>query len=135
MTFVMLFMMLVFFSNLALRPYTFVLTCAMLAMMGWINGYVTGRLLKFFGSDDWLGSACLASIVFPTWFIGTLSIVDVIEWDTESSAKVPYSAALGMIFAWLLLTVPLSMHGAYRAFTDRAAQKPKVNLVRRLIPS
>ena len=133
-TFVMVAMMMVFFSNIALRPYTFVLTGAVLALVGWFNGYTTARMLKFFGSEDWLGSACMTSISFPIWLIITLSIVDVIEWDVESSAKVPYSGALGFICLWLCLTVPLCMHGAYTGFMDRSLSKPKVNLIHRVIP-
>ena len=110
------------------------LTGAVLALMGWVNGYTTARLLKLFGAQDWLGSAWLSACTFPAWMIFSLSVVDVIEWDTESSASVPYSYALGMMCGWLLLTVPLSMHGAYTGFTTKDSAKPKVNLVRRNIP-
>ena len=87
--------------------------------MGWVNGYTTARLLKMFGAQDWLPSACLSSTVFPAWTIFNLSVVDVIEWDTESSDATPYSYALAMFFGWLLLTVPISMHGAYIGFTSK----------------
>ena len=133
-TFVMVTMMLVFFSNIALRPYTFVLTGAVLALVGWLNGYSTARLLKVFGSDDWLGSACMTSVCFPTWLISVLSVVDVIEWDVEGGSRIPYSSALGFIFIWLCFTIPLCMHGAYIGFTDRTLTKPKVNIIYKVIP-
>ena len=117
MTDVMLLMIVLFFSNQALRPYTFVISGAVLALTGWTNGHTTAILLKVFGAQDWLGSAWLSSCVFPAWMIFSLSVIDVIEWDTESSDTTPYSYALAMVCAFLLLTVPVSMHGAYIGFT------------------
>ena len=133
MTTVVLIMMFVFFSNLALRPYVFVTTGVILALMGWVNGYTTARLLKFFNATNWLGSACISAFALPSWLISSLALIDLIEWNVDSSAKIPFTLALAMVFGFLLFTVPLSMHGAYRGFT-KAAEKPKVNLVRRLIP-
>ena len=132
--FVMVTMMLIFFSNVALRPYTFVLTGAVLALVGWLNGYTTARLLKIFGSEDWIGSACMASFCFPCWLISTLSVVDVIEWDVESSSTIPYSGALGYILLWLCFTIPVCMHGAFTSFMDRSFTKPKVNMIYKVIP-
>ena len=134
MVMITLIMMVIFLSNVALRPYVFVSSGALLALMGWVNGYTSAKLLKFFGTTDWKSSICLAIFAFPTWLISTLSIVDVIEWDTESSAFLPYTYALGMVFLWLLFTIPLSTHGAYTGFMDKSTQKAKVNLVQRLIP-
>ena len=130
----MVTMMMVYSSNVACRPYTFVVTGALLAILGWLNGWTTAIFLKFFGSEDWLGSACMASISFPIWLIFTLSIVDVIEWDAESSSKVPYSGALGFILLWLTFTVPLCMHGAYTGFMEGKVSKFKVNIIHRVIP-
>lgn len=121
MTAVMLIMIIIFFESQALRPYTFVISGVLLAIMGWTNGYTTARLLRFFGASEWLGSACLSSLSFPFWLISTLSVVDVIEWDVDSSAQIPYTAALGMVAGFLLLTVPISIHGAYRGFIDKDA--------------
>ena len=131
---VMLLMIVLFFSNQALRPYTFVISGAVLALTGWTNGHTTAILLKVFGAQDWLGSAWLSSCVFPAWMIFSLSVIDVIEWDTESSDTTPYSYALAMACAWLLLTVPVSMHGAYIGFTKSTDERPKVNVVKRTIP-
>ena len=131
----MLIMAVVFFSNQAVRPYTFVMSGIVLALMGWINGYTTARLIKFFGGQDWICSAFLSSCVFPSWLTFQFMIIDVIEWDAESAESVPYSAALGMISGFLLLTIPLSMHGSYTGFCYKNAPTPKVNLVRRNIPA
>ena len=133
MTIVTLIMTVLFFSNQALRPYTFVISGTILALMGWVNGYVTSRLLKFFGASDWLLSALLSSLAFPLWLMTSLTVVDIIEWDTEGSAM-PYTMALMWIFGYLFFSIPLSMHGSYIGFTDTLALKPKVNLVRRIIP-
>ena len=69
-----------------LRPFIFIISLFALATMGWMNGYVTARVLKYFGSVDWCFSAFIAAIVFPTWLITTFAVVDITEWMESSSS-------------------------------------------------
>ena len=61
------------------RPYAFFIAMLVLAVMGWANGYATARVLKYFGSVDWLFSALISAIIFPAWLLVTLGIIDTIE--------------------------------------------------------
>ena len=125
----------IFFSNYALRPYTFGIALVCLAGMGWMNGFVTARVLKFFGSVDWCFSAFIAAVMFPMWLILTFGFIDVVEWAEESSAWVPFSSVFFYTLCWLAIDIPLSFHGAYVGFRANQAKKVcKVNPVRRNIP-
>ena len=124
-----------FFSNYMLRPYVLVMSLLSLATMGWVNGFVTSRVLKFFGSVDWFFSACISSMLLPIWLISTACFIDVIEWAEGSSALVPFSTFFFYSCVWLAFTIPLTFHGAYFGFGCRTGKKPcKVNSIRRSIP-
>ena len=56
-----------FFTTNSLRPPIFYIIMSVLAGMGFLNGLVTMRTLKFFGLTDWIFSAMIASISLPTF--------------------------------------------------------------------
>ena len=109
----------IFFSNYALRPYTLSICLFLLGGMGWVNGFVTARVLKFFGSVDWCFSAFIAAIMFPCWLLFTLGFIDLIEYIAEIGpvvSSIPFSSTFFYCICWLALTVPLCFHGAYMGF-------------------
>ena len=125
----------IFFSNYTLRPYVLTIALIALSLLGWINGFVTARVLKFFGSIDWCFSAFIAAVMFPLWLITTAGFIDVVEWIEGSSSFVPFSSLFFYCCCWLALCIPLSFHGAYVGFGIGQAKKVcKVNPVRRQIP-
>ena len=120
-----------------MRPYVFTIGLLLLAGMGWINGFVTARVLKFFGSVDWCFSAFIAAIVFPIYLILTLAFIDFIEWAENAgyTVTIPFSSAFFYTAIWLAICIPLCFHGAYTGFKINQAKKVcKVNPVRRNIP-
>ena len=126
----------IFFSNYALRPYTFAISMVAIASMGWMNGFFTARVLKFFGSVDWCFSAVISAVVFPLWLLLTLGFIDVVEWAEDSSSFVPFSDAFYYIFIWLMIDLPLAFYGAFVGFrTNQAKKVCKVNPVKRKIPT
>ena len=56
-----------FFSTNSLRPHIFSIIMLVTACMGFINGLVTMRSLKFFGLTDWAFAAAVASISLPSF--------------------------------------------------------------------
>lgn len=56
-----------FFTVNSLRPPIFYIIMTVLAAMGFINGLVTMRTLKFFGLTDWIFSAMVASVTLPSF--------------------------------------------------------------------
>ena len=69
-----------FASNPYVRPYIFVFSLVALAMMGGVNGFVTARVIKFFGETNWCSSILIAATVFPTWLLLTFGVIDIFEW-------------------------------------------------------
>ena len=124
-----------FFSNYMLRPYVFTMSIVSLATMGWVNGFTTSQVLKFFGSVDWFFSAMISSLLLPLWLITTGGFIDIIEWLEDSSSFVPFSSVFFYGCCWLAVSIPLSFHGAYTGFgIDKAKRPCKVNTIRRQIP-
>jgi len=119
-----------------LRPYLFTICVFALACTGWMNGYMTARILKFFGSTDWCFSAFIASTMFPCFLIFTCGFIDVLEWIDDSSATIPFSRAFFYFIGWLVLDVPLCFHGSWAGFKQAPTQKVcKVNTIKRKIPA
>lgn len=124
-----------FFSNYMLRPYVLTLSLVWLAAMGWVNGFITSRVLKFFGSIDWFFCAIISAFLLPMWLITTAGFIDIIEWIEGSSSVVPFSTFFFYCLVWLIITIPLTFHGAYVGFGCKPTKKVcKVNSVRRNIP-
>lgn len=44
------------------------------------NGYVTSRLMKYFGSSEWRFAAYTSSVCLVTYIITIFLLVDVIEY-------------------------------------------------------
>ena len=56
-----------FFTAESLRPPIFYIIMGVLACMGFVNGLVTMRTLKFFGLTDWIFAAVVAAITLPSF--------------------------------------------------------------------
>ena len=134
--FTMLMFSLLFFSNQYLRPYVLVASVFYLALMGYVNGFATGRALKYLKLTDWLESAALAAIVFPCWICGSFFAIDCVEWVAGSSSAIPLTRAFYYCAVWAAVTVSLSFLGAYHAFL-MPQRKPvtRVNPVARRVPA
>jgi hypothetical protein len=55
-----------------------------LVVGGFANGYVTARLMKFFGATDWTFSASAAAIWLPLKVTSVFILVDIIEYFEKS---------------------------------------------------
>ena len=56
-----------FFSVSSLRPPIFMIIMTVTALLGFVNGFVTTRTLKFFGITDWAFAAAVASTSLPAF--------------------------------------------------------------------
>ena len=108
-----------------------------LAMGGFFNGYISSRMMKSFGSNEWKFSANASAILFPVYMFGIFLFVEIIEWFERSSSYVPFTTALGLTLIWVLVTIPMAYLGAYAGFVKTEQDKPpcKVSSVRRRVPS
>ena len=106
-----------------------------LALLGSVNGYITARCLKFFNQADWKESASISCGILPFWVCAGFTSLDVLEWWQGSSTAIPFSRALIYIIFWLVLTIPLSIWGAYNGFmAPKKKAAYRISPVRRRIP-
>ena len=90
----------------------------MLSLGGMFNGYVSAKLMRFFGAKDWRIAATAATFVLPVYLLIVFCVVDVIEWFEKSSAYQPFTSVIGLSLLWLVITTPIAFSGAYYGFTS-----------------
>lgn len=123
------------FANVFFRPYLFFLTFFYSACTSWVNGYVTGKIMKAFGGTEWCFAAFASIVVFPTYVVAIFVSVDMIEYLKMSSSRTAPLTIIGLGLLWLVLAVPLCCLGAQRAFASEKMQSNiHVNQLRRKIP-
>jgi len=83
---------------------------------GLINGYVTGRLMKYHGANEWRFAASVSSLALPFLSGAIFVIVELIEWAENAQVK-PLSTIFLYFFAWMFVNVPTAYVGANLGFT------------------
>lgn len=107
-----------------------------LVIGGGANGYVTARLMKFFGATDWTFSASAAAIWLPLKVTSVFFLVDMIEYFEKSEQLVPFTSIVLFSALYVLLNVPASYFGAYFAYNYTDDKPPlKISTIRRPIPA
>ena len=104
------------FANTTWRPYIYTTTMVILALWGFINGYLTSRSLKFFGTTDWNFSATIAAFTLPMFLTLTLGIELIIAWLSKSAMRHNFKNNLLRIVGWYLLNGVMCYLGAYRGY-------------------
>lgn len=115
--FFLLCAMILAYMNVFYRPALFSLFFLWSAVTSFVNGYVTGKVMRLYGATDWCFAAISASVVFPLYSIGFFLAVDLIEYLKHSSFETPLLTIMFLGVLWLSLAIPLSFRGAYSAFT------------------
>jgi hypothetical protein len=67
-------------TSMFFRPFLFLCAFIYSALTGFANGWVTGKVMKFYGATDWLFAASASSVIFPIYLFCCLMAVDLIEW-------------------------------------------------------
>ena len=76
------------FSNVMLRPTLFYMTVLLLGMTGAVNGYVVVRIMRLFNAvTEWKETVGLSATILPIYYIATIFLIDVIDWDIDAEAK------------------------------------------------
>lgn len=123
-----------FYSSPAFRPLIFFTSFFLLGVCGFLNGFVTSRMLKFFSLNDWKTGALLAAIVFPCYVLMTMSLGDLVEIYVGSSAAMPISEGVLYYLIWWALDGPAAAFGSYKGFVTPLNLSPDVSPVKRSIP-
>lgn len=117
------------------RPYIYQTVYIVLALFGFLNGYVTTRTLKFFGTTDWNFSAAMSAIMLPLFLTGAVALEVIVAWLSRTSQR--YSAAETIIrtLAWYSINAITCYIGAYRGYLQSAEPRAAaVGKVTRSIP-
>ena len=104
------------FANQSWRPYIYTTMMVILALWGFLNGYVTSRMLKFFGTTDFNFSAFLAAFALPLFITVTLVLELFLAQLTRSALRHSLFANAIRICGWYLLNGIMCYFGAYRGY-------------------
>ena len=123
------------FANTLWRPYIYTIVMVTLALWGFLNGYVTSRTLKFFGTTDWNFSATIAAFALPMFLMGAFIFEMIFAWLSRNALRYSFKNNLMRLVGWYLLNGTMCYFGAFRGYIQKATPKPcEVGKVIRPIP-
>ena len=106
-----------------------------LALFGYLNGFVTARYLKFYGTNDWNFSAIVSALTLPLYYTSACIFEVFFAWLTNSVQRFNAMESLMRAFAWYALNGVLCFAGAYHGFLKKSQSLPcEVSKVKRPIP-
>ncbi|KAI9015548.1 hypothetical protein DFJ74DRAFT_645012 [Hyaloraphidium curvatum] len=102
---------------------------------GSVAGYVSARMYKMFGGEDWRMNVILTAFLVPGVIFFIFVILNFFLIGTQSSGAVPFGTMLALICMWFLISAPLCMVGAYFGFKAERVEPPvRTNQIPRQIP-
>ena len=123
------------FANTEWRGQIYEAAVVIMALYGYVNGYVTARYLRFFGASDWSFSAVVSALALPMFFTAAILEEVFFAWVTRSSMRYSAGQTILRAIGWYLLNGGLCFAGAYHGYLKKAAALPaQVSKVRRPIP-
>ncbi|KAH8804648.1 hypothetical protein F5884DRAFT_796766 [Xylogone sp. PMI_703] len=104
-------------------------------ILGFIGGYVSARVYKTFGGEQWKLNIALTPVLVPGIVFSTFFLLNLFLWAKGSSGAVPFTTMLVIIGIWFLISVPLSFTGSWVGFRQPAVNPPvRTNQIPRQIP-
>ena len=135
MFFTLLIAIIFAFADSAWRPYIYPIVLVIMALYGFLNGYVTSRNLKFFGTTDWSFSATVSALVLPLFVTGALLLECLIAWVSGSSQRYSFGSILLRIIGWYIFNGNMCYYGAFKGYIQKATELPSpLGRVARPIP-
>ena len=106
-----------------------------LALYGFINGYVTARVLKFYGTTDFYFSVIISAFALPMFITGALIFESFFLWISKSTIRFSFKTNMIHYMSWYLLNAVMCFIGAYRGYTKpRSTPSISIGKVPRPIP-
>jgi len=124
------------FAKTESRSWIYSTSIGMLAGFGYLNGFITARFLKFYGTSDFKFVTIVSSCALPVYFIGAIVFEVFFSWITRSPQRYSAMQTLLRVFVWYLVNGVMCYLGAYHGYTRyKAAPLPcELGKVRRPIP-
>jgi transmembrane 9 superfamily member 2/4 len=118
------------------RRGSFLTSCLIFyALGGFFAGYVSGRLLKAFGSSRWWSCTTMTALLVPGVSFSLFLFFNFILGFSQSSGRAPYVAVLSLLFLWWGVSVPLVVLGDRFGYTASAIRFPTdTSAIERQIP-
>ncbi|XP_007237573.3 transmembrane 9 superfamily member 2 isoform X2 [Astyanax mexicanus] len=135
MTFITLFLACLGFLSPANRGA--LMTCAVVlwVLLGTPAGYVSARLYKSFGGENWKTNVLLTALLCPGMVFADFFLMNLILWVEASSAAIPFGTLVAILGLWFGISVPLTFLGAYFGFKKSVIAHPvRTNQIPRQIP-
>merc|ERR1711967_14254 len=102
--------------------------------MGVFAGYVSARLYKVFGGDDWKATTLLTAFFYPGIFFLIFFVLNLFIWGEKSSGAVPFTTMFALLVLWFGISVPLAFGGSYFGYKRPPLEMPtKTNMIPRAI--
>ncbi|KRZ12269.1 Transmembrane 9 superfamily member 2 [Trichinella zimbabwensis] len=113
------------------------MTCGVVLYIcfGFVNGYVSATFYKAFGGTLWKKNIFLSAVLCPGIIFAGFFLCNIILWSQSSSAAIPFSTLLLLLFLWFGVSTPLTYLGAFIAFQKSSWSYPvRTNQIPRQIP-
>jgi len=104
---------------------------------GGISGYLSARLYKTFGGQNYRKNTLMTALLFPGLLFSLMFFLNLFTWAQASSTAIPFTTLLVLIFLWLLIQLPLVHLGSYYGFyrSKGYAHPTRTSMTPRQIPS
>ena len=105
-----------FFTINSLRHPIFIIIMSVTACFGFINGLVTTRVLKFFGTTDWALAAAIASLSLPAFMYCCFGLEICLKAIAGGYAPGKLLKELALTVIWCLVNGGSCLFGAYKGY-------------------
>ncbi|KAM3432005.1 hypothetical protein MY4824_006789 [Beauveria thailandica] len=104
-------------------------------ILGSVGGYVSARVYKAMGGEQWKLNIGLTPLLVPAIVFGTFFLLDLFLWAKQSSGAVPFTTMLVLLGIWFIISIPLSFAGSWLGFRSAKIEAPvRTNQIPRQIP-
>ena len=104
-------------------------------ILGFPGGYVSTKLFRLFGGDNWIKISFLTSFLFPGVIIIVYSIINIALIIEKSNAAMEIKNILALFFFWFILYIPTTLIGSFIAVKEKKKiQDFIINEIPTLIP-
>jgi transmembrane 9 superfamily member 2/4 len=103
--------------------------------LGFVGGYVSAKVYKFFHGDKWKANFIFTPIAVPGLVFATFFLLNLFVWIRQASGAVPFTTMLVILIMWFVISMPLSLAGSWLGFRGPPIEPPvRTNQIPRQIP-
>ena len=103
-------------------------------ILGFPGGYISAKLYRFFGYENWVKISLITSLFFPGIIILIHTIINITLIIEKSNAAMKIKDILSLYCFWIFLYIPTSLTGSFLAIKEKKYQDYPINTIPTLIP-